>query len=107
MHIVKEQKKPKTSIDSVLNNWITIELKMQRWVHARINHFERRKAEKKAVINAETYAGLHNLEEQRKLIVQFNMIQAGKGNVFGRKHKELIENKISYMIRNKIIQVEI
>lgn len=106
MQIVKDQKKKEISMDAFLDYWITIESKLKRWACVRMNTIQRRKRANQLVLDAETREGLHNPEEQKRLITKFNMIQDGKGGIFGRKHKRIIENKISYMIRNGIIQVK-
>lgn len=107
MQIVKNQKKKEISMDAFLDYWITIESKWKRWVDVRINTIQRRKRAKELILAAEMRERLHDPEEQKRLITQFNMIQDGKSGIFGRKHKMIVENKISYMIRNGIIKVEI
>lgn len=106
MQIVKEPKKPKQTIDSLLNTWITIEPKLKKWINMKVQQIKRRKDLEKAILEAEKKSNLHDPDEQRKLITQFNLIQEGKSNL-GRKTKAEVEGKISYMIRKGIIKVEI
>lgn len=48
---------------------------------------------------------LDDEEEQRKIITEYNKIQDNKRS-FGRKHRELVQEKVSFMIQHEIIKVK-
>ena len=92
--------------NSLVKKGMTIEPKLKTWINTKLDQFKRRKDLQKAILEAENKSNLHDPDEQRKLITQFNLIQEGKSNL-GRKTKAEVEGKISYMIRKGIIKVEI
>ena len=48
---------------------------------------------------------LNDPEEQRKIIIEHNKIQDNKRS-YGRKHQEMVQEKISFMIQNELIKIK-
>lgn len=65
------------------------------------------KRRKQRIINS--YIETHNLndvEEQRHIISQYNLMHESKRS-FGRKYREELHEKVSFMIRHEIIKVKV
>jgi hypothetical protein len=65
------------------------------------------KRRKQRIINS--YIETHNLndvEEQRHIISQYNLMHESKRS-FGRKYREELQEKVSFMIRHEIIKVKV
>jgi hypothetical protein len=65
------------------------------------------KRRKQRLINS--YIETHNLndvQEQRHIISQYNLMHESKRS-FGRKYREELQEKVSFMIRHEIIKVKV
>lgn len=49
---------------------------------------------------------LNNLEEQKHIISQYNLMNESKRS-FGRKYREELQEKVSFMIKQEIIKVKL
>lgn len=49
---------------------------------------------------------LNDPEEQRKIIIEHNKIQDCKRS-YGRKHREMVQEKVSFMIQHGLIKIKI
>lgn len=77
---------------------------IKRKLSIRFQYLIRKRNQKKLV---ESIIEKHNLKdpkEQQKIIDQFYLMQKSK-RAFGRKAKELIRDKISFMIEYELIKV--
>jgi hypothetical protein len=65
------------------------------------------KRRKQRLINSyiETH-NLNDLEEQRHIISQYNLMHESK-RYFCRKYREELQEKVSFMIRHEIIKVKV
>lgn len=65
------------------------------------------KRRKQRLINSyiETH-NLNDLEEQKHIISQYNLMHESKRS-FGRKYREELQEKVSFMIKHEIIKVKI
>lgn len=65
------------------------------------------KRRKQRLINSyiETH-NLNDLEEQKHIISQYNLMNESKRS-FGRKYREELQEKISFMIKHEIIKVKL
>ena len=65
------------------------------------------KRRKQRLINSyiETH-NLNDLEEQRHIVSQYNLMHESKRS-FGRKYREELQEKVSFMIRHEIIKVKV
>jgi hypothetical protein len=65
------------------------------------------KRRKQRLINS--YIETHNLndvKEQRHIISQYNLMHESKRS-FGRKYRDELQEKVSFMIRHEIIKVKV
>jgi hypothetical protein len=65
------------------------------------------KRRKQRLINSyiETH-NLNDLEEQKHVISQYNLMHESKRS-FGRKYREELQEKVSFMIKHEIIKVKL
>ena len=49
---------------------------------------------------------LNDLEEQKHIISQYNLMNESKRS-FGRKYREELQEKVSFMIKHEIIKVKL
>lgn len=65
------------------------------------------KRRKQRLINSyiETH-NLNDLEEQKHIISQYNLMNESKRS-FGRKYREELQEKVSFMIKHEIIKVKL
>ena len=65
------------------------------------------KRRKQRLINSyiETH-NLNDLEEQKHIISQYNLMHESKRS-FGRKYREELQEKVSFMIRHEIIKIKL
>lgn len=77
---------------------------IKKFFAGRLLYHLRKKLEKSIVKNYIKKHNLNNIDEQKKVISQYNLMQENK-RAFGRKHKQLIEEKVCFMIKNEIIKV--
>lgn len=65
------------------------------------------KRRKQRLINSyiETH-NLNDLEEQRHIISQYNLMNESKRS-FGRKYREELQEKVSFMIKHEIIKIKL
>lgn len=65
------------------------------------------KRRKQRLINSyiETH-NLNDLEEQKHVISQYNLMHESKRS-FGRKYREELQEKVSFMIKHEIIKIKL
>ena len=71
----------------------------------RLQYLKRKRNSKILIDKVILKYDLNNPEEQKKLIEQYYLIQKNKG-AFGRKAKLHIEEKIQFMLLNKLIKIK-
>ncbi len=77
---------------------------LKKFFAGRLLYHLKKRREKNIVKSYIKKHNLNNVEEQKKVISQYNLMQENK-RAFGRKHKQLIEEKVCFMIKNEIIKV--